>query len=146
MPRKAGVSIAQLEKVLAARKKALARLRKKRGKLEKGLEGLDERIAALVGKPTRVRRRRRAKVARVKKVVGRRKAGRKPGGKGTLRDTVYKVLRKAEGPMKVKEITDAAIKSGYQTKSKNLAASVIPIVYKDPAIKKVSRGQFALKP
>jgi len=141
MSRPAGVSIAQLEKALAERKKALARLQRERAKLEKALKKVDGQIEALEGKAAPVQRKRAVKKV---KVTGR-KRGRKPGGKGTLREAVHKVLAKAEAAMNVKQIAEAALKAGYKTKSKNLATSVIPIVYKDPAIKKVGRGKFALK-
>jgi len=145
MAMKATTSIVELEKALAARKKALVRLKKARAKVETDLKRLDGKITELLGKPTAVRRKRRVKKAKTKKVVSRRKPGGKPGAKGTLRDAVLKVLAKAEQPMGVKEIAAVAIEAGYRTKSKDLSKSVIPIVYRDPRIKKVGRGKFVLK-
>jgi hypothetical protein len=74
-PGVAGMSIAQLEAVIARRKALEAKgLQAKRGKLAKQLAEIDGQIAALGATPRR-RRRRRAKKAAVR--VVRRKRGRR---------------------------------------------------------------------
>jgi hypothetical protein len=75
-----------------------------------------------------------------------RGSGRRGGGprEGSLKDVILKVLSNAGEPMKVADISDAVLKSGYSTKNKTLAKSVGIALAGMDGVKKVGRGLYRI--
>lgn len=71
--------------------------------------------------------------------------GPRPAG-GSLREHIERVVRGAGGPIRLAELTQGVVRSGYQTSSKNLSnqvSMVIADMVKRRQIKKVDRGTYA---
>lgn len=81
---------------------------------------------------------------------GRRAGGGGAGGgggmrSGSLKEFIYNVLSSRGEPMAVKDITQAVLDSGYQTRNKTLAKSVGIALAEMPEAQKVGRGLFKAK-
>ncbi len=124
-----GMSIAQLEQILAGRKADLSEKMRERTRLMKRLEQLDADIRRLGGSG------------------GRR--GRAGGGRSrnenSLLETLENVLRSAGKPMKIAEIAEAAVKAGYRSSSANFRGIVNQTLIKDKRFSSASRGVYQLK-
>ena len=134
MPRAklAKLTVVDLQKEIARRKKALPKLITKRDELNCQIAELEGLGGAPAG----------------------RKRGRKPGakkGRGrraknatSLREVMIGVL-KGRGAMSVADILNGALAAGYKTKSKTFRLIVNQMLSKDTNFKRVSRGRYALK-
>ena len=71
--------------------------------------------------------------------------GRHGPRKGSLKEYIAKVVSAGGGVMAVKDITAGVLKIGYKTRNKTLAKSVGIALTEMSNIRKVGRGQFALK-
>lgn len=69
-------------------------------------------------------------------------SGHRPG---SLKDVILKVMSRNGKPMAVKDIADRVVKSGYKSKNKTLSKSVGIALLDMKAVKKISRGTYALK-
>ena len=125
-----GMSIAQLEQMLAGRKSELNQKQKEHSRLSARLQQLEAEIRELGGS------------------AGRRGRG---GGGGTrarneknLIETLEEVL-KAGKPMKVGDIAEAAQKSGYRSNSSNFRGIVNQTLIKDKRFSSAGRGVYQLK-
>ncbi len=82
---------------------------------------------------------------------GARPAGPGPGRgrhgprKGSLKEYISKVVSARGGVMAVRDITAGVLKIGYKTRNKTLAKSVGIARTEMSNIRKVGRGQFALR-
>ena len=121
-------SITELERLLAAKKKRLEALGKRKDKLTSLIAGIDNQIASLIGKAAPARKIRR----RVKK-------------EKTLRQSVVDFLSQSPEPKSVNEIADGVRQAGYSSSSKNFGSLVRQFCYKSDIIQKKERGKFALK-
>ena len=143
MPKKK--TIAELQKELAAKQSQLRRLGSRRSSLAKQLTAFDRQIAMLSGtapaKPTNGRRRAAKKKA-AKKAV--RKAARRRRGK-PLPEYIRKVLARAGGGMRVKDVVVAVKRAGYRTKSPHFYTSVATALREGDAFVKASRGVYRLR-
>lgn len=76
---------------------------------------------------------------------GRRgpRPGRGPRA-GSLKDHIVKVLNRAGGAMRVKDIATAVVSSGYKSKNKTLAKSVGVALRDLRGVKRVGRGRFRI--
>lgn len=128
MPRP-GMNIAALERLLEERRSEISKLLKKRGEVEKQLRALDRKIDKLEGG------------------VGGRRGG--PGSRARndqpLADVIESVMRQKGKPMKVAEIVEGAIASGYKSNSDNFSGIVNQNLIKDKRFENVSRGLYQLK-
>jgi len=79
------------------------------------------------------------------RAAGPGRRGRRGRRSGSLKDVIGRVMAARKGPMEVKAITTAVMKSGYKTKNKTLAKSVGIALTQMPEITKVSRGTFRLR-
>jgi hypothetical protein len=110
--------------MIRERQRELSKLQKRRAKVQRKLDALNERIAAMGG-------RRPASVAR---------------RNGTnLPDTIATVLARARGPRSVGEIADRALAGGYRTNSGNFRAVVNVALAKDQRFVSAGRGVYRLK-
>lgn len=109
------------------------------------------------GKPKHARRAGR-KPGRKPTQKGKRGPGRPKGStsKGakqeisrsrgdSLKTHIASVLREAGRPMEIKEITDAVLKNGFQTKNKSLAKTVSLTMKDIDEAKRVGRGTYEYK-
>lgn len=139
------VTIQELRRTLAQKEKQLGRLLARREKLAADLGAVDAEIAAMGGGASApARPKRRKKKAAAKPKAPRRKAARRATKGKPLVEYIAKVLKKAEGGMRIKDIMPAVTKAGYVTKSKDFYGIVAAAVRDDARFKKLSRGVYAL--
>src|SRR4051794_7477189 len=100
-------NIAQLEQILEERRGEVSRLTKQRSELERKLEALDKQIVKLGGSVNGTGRRRG------------RGAGTRARNDKSLVQVIEEVLSEAGEPMRVADIFDAVLKTGYRTNSAN---------------------------
>ena len=127
-----GMSIAQLEQLLAGRRQELNEKQREHAKLLARLHELESDIRRLGGS------------------AGRRGRGAGAGG-GTrarndksLLETLEDVLKGGK-PMKVGDIAEAAQKSGYRSNSANFRSIVNQTLIKDKRFGSAGRGVYQLK-
>lgn len=120
----ADLSIGSLERLIAKRRRSLARLLKQRQKVERKLTAIDEQIAGLGGSGTARGSRARNEVNLVEAITG--------------------VLEKAGGAMKVGDITDKVLATGYRSTSPNFKSIVNQTLIKEKQFKNAGRGLYQL--
>ena len=130
-PSSASLTLAQLERLMRTRRTEMARLGRQRDKLQKKLDAMNARIAAVSGGS-----------------VGNGRA--QGGGRGrnavSLQDVIHQILSKAGGPMGVGDIAAKVLASGYQTKSGNFRGIVNQTLIKDKkGFSKAGRGLYQIK-
>ena len=133
MPRRSfgnGMSIAQLEQILAGRRAELNQKQREYSKLLARLQQLEADIRRLGGS------------------AGRRGRGGLGGTRArnakSLIETLEEILRGGK-PMKVGDIADAAQKSGYRSNSANFRSIVNQTLIKDKRFGSAGRGLYQLK-
>lgn len=136
----ANLTMKQLAAELARRQKALPRLLKKKTKLEKQIAALDGQIADVSGEAAPAG----AVARRAKKLVAKRKAGRKPAREGSLKWHLVRALAGTKG-LGIAEAVAAVEASGYKSQSKDFRLLVNQTLLNDPEFKKVKRGIFTVK-
>jgi hypothetical protein len=129
------LTIAQLQRVLNDKKAELDKLHKQRSQLQKKMNVLDRQIERVNGG-----------------AVGLRGMGGGGGGGGTrarnehsLLDTIENVLRSAGKPLKVGDIMDGVIGTGYRSGSANFRGIINQTLIKDKRFGQVERGTYELK-
>lgn len=123
-----GMSIAQLEQVLAGRKAELNQKQKEHSRLLGRLHELEADIRQLGGSAGRRGRRGRGGGRNAKSLV----------------ETLDEVLKGGK-PMKVGDITEAAQKSGYRSNSENFRSIVNQTLIKDKRFVSAGRGVYQIK-
>src|SRR5271155_241678 len=109
----ANLNIAQLEQILNNRKSELTRLEKQKKDLLKKLDDVDANIAKIGGSP------------------GAPRPGSRAHNDKSLPDTLDEVLRAAGHPMKVGDIADAVLATGYRSNSANFRAIINQTLIKE---------------
>lgn len=134
----ANLNIAQLEEILGGRRHELSKLAKQRSTLERKLDAIDREIAKLEGGVGGTGRRR----------------GRPPGSGGngararnekSLVQTIEEVLTETGEPMRVADIFQAVLKTGYKTNSANPKGIVNQALIKEKRFTQSGRGVYQLK-
>jgi hypothetical protein len=129
-PPRNGLTLAQLERLMRTRRTELARLGRKRDKLQKKLDAIDERINEVSGGA----------------VNGRSAgSGRRARNESSLQDTIHQVLSKAGGAMSVGDIVNKVMASGYRSNSANFRGIVNQTLIKDKRFGSSARGMYQLK-
>jgi chromosome segregation ATPase len=113
----AGLSVADLERILDERKSQLQELGKRRDQLHKELEQLDDQIQSLVGIAGRGRRRRR----RIK-------------NEASLRDVVVEILSKNKKGFTLADLQAKVGEAGYRSASKNFRNVLYQCLYNTEGI------------
>ena len=122
-----GMSIAQLEQILAGRKAELNQKQKEHNRLLARLQELEGDIRRLGGS------------------AGRRgRGGARARNAKSLIETLEDVLKGGK-PMKVGDIADAAQKSGYRSNSANFRSIVNQTLIKDKRFNSAGRGVYQVK-
>ena len=127
-------NIAQLERVLEEKRSELNKLLRQRTELQKKLDQLDRQIERVEGGMNGVRRS-----------GGGGGAGSRPRNARSLLDTMEGVLRDAGKPMRVPEIMEAVLATGYRSGSDNFRGIVNQTLIKDKRFAQVERGVYELK-
>jgi hypothetical protein len=129
------LTIAQLQRVLNDKKAELDKLHRQRSQLQKKMNVLDRQIERVNGGADGFR--------------GVRGMG---GGGGTrarnehsLLDTIENVLRSAGKPLKVGDIMDGVLATGYRSGSANFRGIINQTLIKDKRFGQVERGTYELK-
>ncbi len=124
-------NIAQLERVLQEKRAELDKLLRQRSELQKKMNQLDRQI---------------------ERVEGGMNGARRGGGGGgrvrnerSLHDTIEAVMREAGAPMKVNDIMEGVLASGYRSGSANFRGIVNQTLIKDKRFGQVERGVYELK-
>jgi hypothetical protein len=123
MPRgiRAALSIVELERLLNTQRSAINKLMKKRGVIQRKLDGIDREITKLGGGGS----------------VGARNSISLP--------TAMEAALKKHGTMKVGDIVDAVLAAGYRSKSANFRGIVNQTLIKDKRFNSTGRGVYQLK-
>ena len=125
-------NIAQLERVLQEKKSELDRLLRQRSELQKKMNVLDRQIERVEGGMNGTRR-----------AAGG--GGRRARNERSLIEAIELVLRDAGRAMKVPEIMEAVLASGYRSGSDNFRGIVNQTLIKDKRFGQVERGVYELK-
>jgi hypothetical protein len=128
------LTIAELQRVLNQKQSELNKLHRQRENLQRKMDLIDrqiERVGGDGGGP------------------GMRAGGgggRRPRNEHSLLDTIEAVLRGGGGkPMKVQEILDGVLASGYRSGSANFRGIINQTLIKDKRFGQVQRGVYELK-
>ena len=120
------LSISQLEQILASRRQAVAKLERERIKYEQKLAQINSQIRELGGED-------------------RHDSGRVRNTRG-LNDTIAQVLADNDaGPMRVADIVQAVLETGYRSNSANFRGIVNQSLIKDKRFVTATRGAYQLK-
>ncbi|MDB5323509.1 MAG: hypothetical protein JWN40_5140 [Phycisphaerales bacterium] len=123
-----GLSLAQLERLMQSRRGEMAKLTRKRDKLQKQLDAIDERIASVSGGGS----------------IGGR-PGSRARNKSSLQEVILQVLSKSNGPTSVGDILDKVSATGYRSTSANFRGIVNQTLIKDKRFASAGRGMYQLK-
>ena len=121
------LSLSDLERMIRGRQRELKKLQKRRAKIQRRLDALDEKIAAITG------------AGRVAGAGGRARNGT------NLPDAIAKVLAGGSKPMSIGEIAERALAGGYRTNSGNFRGIVNQALVKDKRFVSAGRGVYRLK-
>ena len=124
-----GLSISDLESMIALRRSQIAKLQKQRAPLERKLTKLNRQIEALGGESS----------------AGRMRAGGRARNTMSLSALITQTLGKAGKPMQVGDIVDKVLAAGYRTKSGNFRGIVNQTLIKDKQFASAGRGLYQLK-
>ncbi|MDQ3439559.1 MAG: hypothetical protein M3478_04340 [Planctomycetota bacterium] len=127
-----GMSIAQLEQLLAGRRQELNEKQREHSKVLARLQELEADIRRLGGSAGRRGR------------SGARGGGTRARNAKSLIETLEDVLKGGK-PMKVGDIADAAQKTGYRSNSANFRSIVNQTLIKDKRFGSAGRGVYQLK-
>lgn len=129
-------TIAELRREIQAKERQLGKLQTRRRALARQLDGIDRRIAGLVGKKVPTGK------AAPKRVVAR---ARRAARKGPSLSNVLAGVLKGKGSVKVADAAKMALAAGYKSASDQFANIVSQTLSGDRRFRKISRGVYALK-
>lgn len=117
------------------------------------LENLLSSQRGQLNKLTRARRRAQLKVDRIDKQIAQLDGGANPAAGGGTRirnsaslvQTLERVLRRAGKPMRVGDIVDAVVKTGYRSRSANFRSIVNQTLIKEKQFASAGRGLYQTK-
>jgi hypothetical protein len=121
------LSLAALQSIMEGRRSELTRLRKQRADVQRKLDGLDRQIEKIEGGG------------------GGRTSGGRARNAQSLNDTLADVLGSSSKPMKVRDIVDAVLSTGYRSTSDNFRGIVNQTLIKDDRFVAPTRGLYQLK-
>lgn len=126
------LTIAQLQRVLEDKKSEVNKLMRQRSELQKRMNLIDRQIERVGGGALNGLRR------------GLTAGGRARNDRSLL-DTIEGVLRDNGKPMRVPEILDAVLATGYRSGSANFRGIINQTLIKDKRFGQVQRGIYELK-
>jgi hypothetical protein len=132
----ANLTIAQLQRVLNEKQSELHKLHRQRNQLQKKLNLLDRQIERVGGGANGFRGGRG---------MGGGGGGTRARNEHSLLDTIEKVLRDAGKPMKVGDIMERVLATGYRSNSDNFRGIINQTLINDKRFGQVQRGTYDLK-
>ena len=122
------LSLSELQQIMQSRRKDLNRLRKERVDLHRKLDQVERQMFRIQGSGG-----------------GRRGGNGRVRNEKSLNDTIDQVLRSGGKPMKVADITEAVLKTGYRSNSANFRGIVNQTLIKDKRFTAPERGLYQIK-
>jgi len=143
----AQLSLQDLKQLLRQKEREkgrVARLETKKKSLLEQVASIEEELKQLTGssKSRRGRKKKKRRGRPAKKKVVKKRSGR--GGGPTVRDTIHEYLSAASGASKAKDIVKHVHKNRPGAKLTSIYTAVNTLLRKDPAVKKIERGVYAL--
>ena len=142
----AQLSLQDLKQLLRQKEREkgrVARLETKKKSLLEQVASIEEELKQLTGSSKSRRGRKKKRRGRpAKKKVVKKRSGR--GGGPTVRDTIHEYLSAASGASKAKDIVKHVHKNRPGAKLTSIYTAVNTLLRKDPAVKKIERGVYAL--
>lgn len=120
------LSLSDLHQIMQSRRSELTKLRKQRQELQRDLDRVDRQIFRIEG-------------------GGRRGGNGRARNELSLNDTIDQVLRSNGKPMKVGDIMDAVLKTGYRSNSANFRGIINQTLIKDKRFTAAERGMYQIK-
>ena len=129
------LSVAELQRMLESKQSRLATLLKKRQSLQKTLATVEKQIAALEGPKPRTGTQKK-----------RRKPGRRVKNARPLHVVAGEILAKTKAGLKVADLADKVLATGYKTKSANFKNVVHQTLYNaENIVRDEKTGKYRLK-
>lgn len=122
------LSLADLHQIMQSRRTELTKLRRQRQKLQRDLDRVDRQIFRIEGG-----------------AGGRRGGNGRVRNEQSLNDTIDQVLRSSGKAMKVGDIVNAVLKTGYRSGSANFRGIVNQTLIKDKRFTAPERGMYHIK-
>ena len=119
------ISLADLERIVRDRRRALSKLERQRSRWQKKLDAVERRIAALAGS-------------------ARGGRGSRPRNEMSLTEAIEQVLAQAGGAMNVGEIAEKVQAGGYRSGSANFRTIVNQRLVSEKRFKSAGRGVYQL--
>lgn len=142
------VSMSDLQREIARRKKLLPSLKKKKDKLARQLAEVDAQLAQW-GADAEVppRRGRKPGPRKGRKPAAKARRGRKAKRTANAMSLAARLAEVMKGakPMSIAEAAAAAIQAGHQTAAKNFRLLVNQTLSRGKAFRTAGRGRYALK-
>jgi hypothetical protein len=126
-PSGSNLSLAALNQMMEARRAELNKLKHRRSELQRDLDRVERQIFKIEG------------------AAGRRGGNGRVRNEKSLNDTIDEVLRSGGKPMRVGDIVDAVLGTGYRSNSANFRGIVNQTLIKDKRFHAPERGMYALK-
>lgn len=121
------LSLADLQQIMESRRTELTKLRRERQELQRDLDRVDRQIFKIEGSG------------------GRRGGNGRVRNEQSLNETIDQVLRSSSKPMKVGDIMDGVLKTGYRSNSANFRGIINQTLIKDKRFTAPERGMYQLK-
>lgn len=128
-------SVAELQRMLERKRSRLAALLKKRQSLQKSLAAVEKQIAVLEGPKSRSGTQKR-----------RRKPGRRVKNARPLHAVVTEILSKTKAGLKISNLAEKVVATGYKSKSANFKNVLHQTIYNsDNIVRDKQTGKYRLK-
>jgi len=127
IPLAPGLSLSDLERMIQDGRDALRKLERRRARYQRKLDAVERRIAAVGGK-------------------GRTRGGlRRARNDVSLPETISAVLSQATSPLRVAEIAEKVLATGYRSGSANFRGMVNQALVKDRRFVSETRGVYRMR-
>jgi hypothetical protein len=129
-PATAQLNLMQLQRLIRDREKQVLKITRRRSKLQTKIDALDRQLAAVAGSSA---------------AIGNGATRTRARNDKSLIETLEDVLKGTGKPMRVADIADACMKSGYRSNSANFRGIVNQTLIKDKRFSSPSRGFYTTK-
>ncbi len=137
------ISVADLERILDARKSQVQELGKRRDALHKELAEIQEQLQGIVGAEVKIKKsgaKRGRPPGSGKRGPGRprgsKNRGARPKNERSLRDVISELLSKSKKGLTLEELTPKVVEAGYKSNSSNFSNMIYQNIYNSEGIVK----------
>lgn len=137
------ISVADLERILDARKSLVQELGKRRDALHKELAEIQEQLQGIVGTEMKLKKsgaKRGRPPGAGKRGPGRprgsKNRGARPKNERSLRDVISELLSKSKKGLTLEELTPKVVEAGYKSNSSNFSNMIYQNIYNSEGIVK----------